>query len=124
MKVYKLLGLDASPENRKFLPMRYQMLYTEQSEVKQMLIQGAGLSSSGFHVQGKVNSKGYRSILLFCKNDKSFFVYGFAKNVITNISEDEEEQFKKMAKYVLALTDSQLSALIAHGQFEEVVKDD
>ncbi len=29
-----------------------------------------------------------------------------------------------MAKYVLALTDVQLSELIDRGQFEEVVKDD
>ena len=85
---------------------------------------GGGVIKQRISRLGQGKSKGYRSILLFCKNEKSFFVYGFAKNVIANISEDEEEQFKKMAKYILALTDSQLSALIAHGQFEEVVKDD
>jgi len=55
---------------------------------------------------------------------KGQFVYGFAKNVLANIREDEEEQFKKMAKVVLALTDMQLSELIENGQFEEVLKDD
>lgn len=41
-----------------------------------------------------------------------------------NIRNDEEEQFKAMAKYVLALTDDQLNQLVANGQFEEVEKDD
>ncbi|WP_218132793.1 type II toxin-antitoxin system RelE/ParE family toxin [Nitrosomonas halophila] len=36
---------------------------------------------------------------------------------------DEEVQFKKMAKLVLALTDEQLQRLIDNGQFEEVIKD-
>ena len=40
-----------------------------------------------------------------------------------NIREDEEEQFKKMAKHVLNLTDAQLGELIANGQFEGVIRD-
>lgn len=47
---------------------------------------------------------------------------GFSKSKLGNIREDEEAQFKKMAKYVLSLTDAQLSELVANGQFEEVVK--
>ena len=72
---------------------------------------------------GEGKSKGYRSIVLFRKGEKSFFVYGFAKSELGNIREDEEKQFKKMAKYVLALTDAQLSELFANGQFEEVARD-
>jgi len=45
-----------------------------------------------------------------------------SKSELGNIREDEETQFKKMAKYVLSLTDVQLSELVANGQFEEVVK--
>ena len=52
----------------------------------------------------------------------SFFMYGFSKSELGNIREDEEAQFKKMAKYVLSLTDAQLSELVANGQFEKVVK--
>ena len=85
---------------------------------------GGGVIKQRISRLGESKSKGYRSILLFCKNVRAFFVYGFAKNVLANIREDEEEQFKKMAKYVLALTDIQLSELIDNGQFEEVVKDD
>ena len=71
---------------------------------------------------GESKSKGYRSIILFRKGKLSFFVYGFSKSELGNIREDEEVQFKKMAKYVLSLTDAQLSKLVANGQFEEVIK--
>jgi hypothetical protein len=71
--------------------------------------------------QGK--SKGYRAIILYRERDKAFFVYGFAKSDRSNIRNNEEKQFKKMANYVLELSDPQLSALIANGQFEEVDND-
>jgi hypothetical protein len=73
---------------------------------------------------GEGKSKGYRSIILFRKDERAFFVYGFPKSELGNIREDEEEQFKKMARHVLALTDAQLSGFIANGQFEEVAQDD
>ncbi len=72
---------------------------------------------------GGGKSKGYRSIVLYRKDDRAFFVFGFPKSEQDNIREDEEVQFKKMAKQVLALTDEQLQRLIDNGQFEEVVKD-
>jgi hypothetical protein len=51
-------------------------------------------------------------------------VYGFAKSDRDNISKDEEKQFKKMAKYVLGLSEAQLNILIANGQIEEVESND
>ena len=41
-----------------------------------------------------------------------------------NIREDEEAQFKKMARYVLGLSDQQLSGLIAGGKLEEIESDE
>lgn len=85
---------------------------------------GGGVIKQRIARPGESKSKGYRSIILFRKGEKSFFVYGFSKSELGNIREDEEEQFKKMAKQVLALTDAQLHVLIANGQFEEVAKND
>lgn len=85
---------------------------------------GGGVIKQRIARPGAGKSKGYRSIILFRKGEKSFFVYGFSKSDLGNIREDEEEQFKKMAKHVLALTDAQLSELIANGQLEEVTRDD
>ena len=36
----------------------------------------------------------------------------------------KKSNLRKLAKYVLTLTDLQLSEIIENGQFEEVVKDD
>ncbi len=71
---------------------------------------------------GEGKSKGYRSIILFRKGKKSFFVFGFPKSAIGNIGADELAQFKKMAGHVLSLTDAQLRQLLAIGQFEEVTR--
>ncbi|MDD3676789.1 type II toxin-antitoxin system RelE/ParE family toxin [Thauera propionica] len=85
---------------------------------------GGGVIKQRIARPGGGKSKGYRSIVLYRKDDKAFFVFGFPKSEQDNIREDEEVQFKKMAKQVLALTDEQLQLLIAKGQFEEVIKDD
>ena len=85
---------------------------------------GGGVIKQRVARPGEGKSKGYRSIILFRKGQRSFFVYGFSKSELGNIRKDEEEQFKKMAKYVLALTDAQLEELIIDGQFEEVSRDD
>ncbi len=83
---------------------------------------GGGVIKQRIARPGEGKSKGYRSIILFRKGQKSFFVYGFPKSELGNIRKDEKEQFKKMAKYVLALTDAQLEELIINGQFEEVTR--
>ena len=61
--------------------------------------------------------------MIYRKEDKAFFVYGFPKSEMSNIRDDEEEQFKKAAKFILALSDDQIRQLIEGGQFEEVMKD-
>lgn len=50
---------------------------------------------------GSSKSKGYRSVVLFRKGEKAFFVYGFPKNKRDNMRDNEKEQFRKMARYVL-----------------------
>jgi len=39
---------------------------------------------------GRGKSKGYRTIILFRRGVKAFFVYGFAKSQRANIDNDEE----------------------------------
>lgn len=85
---------------------------------------GGGVIKQRIARPGGGKSRGYRSLVLYRKDDKAFFVFGFPKSEQGNIREDEEIQFKKMAKEVLALTDEQLHLLICKGQFEELVKDD
>lgn len=62
-------------------------------------------------------------IVIYRKEKKAFFVYGFPKSDLGNIRDDELEQFKKAAKSILALSEDQIRKLIEIGQFEEVMKD-
>ena len=84
---------------------------------------GGGVIKQRIARPGESKSKGYRSIVLYRKGDKAFFVYGFPKSELGNIRDDEQEQFKKAAKSILALSDVQIRQLIENGQFEEVKKD-
>lgn len=72
---------------------------------------------------GRGKSSGYRTIVLFRRSERAVFVYGFAKGARDNIRKDEEEAFKQAANHVLALSDGQIEALIANGQFSEVGSD-
>lgn len=65
-------------------------------------------------------SGGYRTIILFRKGDKTFFVYGFAKNVLDNIDKADVKGFKKLAKVVLSASDQQVESLLKKGEIEEI----
>ena len=69
---------------------------------------------------GRGKSGGYRTIIVFRQGDKAFFVYGFAKKELDNISRDELKVFKQAAKELLALSDVQIEKLIEIGGLTEV----
>ena len=52
---------------------------------------GGGVIKQRIARPGEGKSKGYRSIILFRKDDKAFFVYGFPKSELGNIRADEED---------------------------------
>jgi hypothetical protein len=68
-------------------------------------------------------SDGYRSTILFRKGERSFFIYGFAKNEQDNIDESDERDFKKLAKILLSASDKELENLISCGKYVEVKYD-
>jgi hypothetical protein len=84
---------------------------------------GSGVIKQCIARPGAGKSKGYRSIVIYRKKDKAFFVYGFPKSELNNIPSNEEAHFKKAAKWILGLSDDQIHQLIENGQFEEVLKD-
>ena len=84
---------------------------------------GGGVIKQRIARPGESKSKGYRSIVLYRKGDRAVFVFGFPKSDLGNIRDDEQEQFKKAAKSILALSDDHIHQLIENGQFEEVKTD-
>lgn len=70
---------------------------------------------------GKGKSGGYRTIILYKKDHRAYLVHGFEKSGQDNLEEDEEAMFKKMAKYLLALSESEMNILIKNGKFSEIL---
>jgi hypothetical protein len=78
---------------------------------------GGGVIKQRIARPNEGKSGGYRSIILYHRGDKAFFVYGFPKNAQDNISKDEERGFKELAKITFALSDDQLKELIKTGAY-------
>jgi len=57
-------------------------------------------------------SSGYRTIIVYQKNDRAIFLYGFGKNDKENISKTELQYFKKLANDFLALDIAQLENFV------------
>jgi len=102
--------------------LREAVLQAESGQVDAYL--GGGVIKQRLPRPGQGKSKGYRTIILIREGHRAFFVYGFSKSDRDNIRKNEEEQFKKMAKHVLELSEAQLNILIANGQLEEVESND
>ena len=81
---------------------------------------GGGVIKQRVARPGQGRSGGYRTLILYRRAHRAFFVYGFAKSQQANISDEERAAFKKAAQHVLELTDQQIATLIRSGQFSEV----
>ncbi len=81
---------------------------------------GGGVIKQRISRPNEGKSGGYRSIILFRKGERSFFVYGFSKSEQDNIDESDERDFKELAAVLLNLSDTDLAGLVAAAGYEEV----
>jgi hypothetical protein len=81
---------------------------------------GGGVYKQRIARSGEGKSGGYRSIIFFQENKLTFFVYGFAKSNRANISKSELNDFKKLARYMLSMTDDQINGEIKAGRYKEI----
>jgi hypothetical protein len=70
---------------------------------------------------GEGKSGGYRVIVYFKSEERTFFIYGFAKSDRGNIDQGELRAFKKRAKIALSLTDDQIRNQLRNGDLIEVL---
>lgn len=82
---------------------------------------GGGVIKQRIARLGEGKSGGYRSIILFRKEEKAFFVYGFSKSDRENIRPDETAGFKKLAKWYLALSEEQIERMLKDEGITEVI---
>ena len=71
--------------------------------------------------QGQGKSGGFRTILLFRREDKAFFVFGFAKNDMANIRRDELKAFRMLAETMLGFDIEDLAAAMKDGTIMEIM---
>ncbi len=58
---------------------------------------------------GKGKSSGYRTIVVYKKEEKTIFLYGFGKNEKSNIDKTELQYFKTLGRDLLALDSKQIT---------------
>jgi hypothetical protein len=81
---------------------------------------GAGVYKKRLARPGGGKSGGYRIIVYFKNRFRTFFVYGFAKSDKANIPSGRLNGFKKLAKKLLAMSNEQLEAVLAAGNYKEI----
>jgi hypothetical protein len=69
---------------------------------------------------GQGKSGGFRTLVATNKGSKWFFVFGFPKNVRSNIDKDEEESLKKLSAHLLSLSQPALVTAQRAGELMEV----
>jgi len=71
---------------------------------------------------GEGKSGGYRVIVFFRSEERTFFIYGFAKSAKDNINQGELRAFKHRARDVFSLTDEQIRDRMQKGTLIEVFR--
>ncbi len=100
-----------------------QALCNAVAEINQGLVDanlGGHVFKKRVGLGGRGKSGGVRTLLAFKIFDKAFFVYGFAKNQQSNISEKELKALKLLAAKLLAYDAAKLSMAVAAHELYEV----
>lgn len=85
---------------------------------------GGGVIKQRVARPGEGKSGGFRTIILYRRAERAFFVHGFAKSDKANLSESEERVYKDAARIILAYTDEELATFADSGIFKEVKSDE
>lgn len=107
--------------------MSSQVLCAAVAEINQGLVDahlGGHVVKKRVALGGRGKSGGVRTLLAFKLNDKAFFLYGFAKNQQSNITDKELKALKLLATKLLAYDNRQLATAIVKQELYEVNEDD
>lgn len=85
---------------------------------------GGGVIKQRIARPGQGKSGGYRTIVLYRRGERVFFVYGFPKHEKDNINASDERDFKELAKVLLSASDQELDNLIDEEKYFEVMYDE
>ena len=83
---------------------------------------GGGVVKQRIAPAGSGKSGGSRSIILFRKNDRAVYVYGFQKKDLANIRPNELEAFRELAHVILGYTNAEMAQRVEDGALFNVEK--
>ena len=69
---------------------------------------------------GEGKSGGYRVIVFFKSEERTFYAYAFAKSVRRNISQKELKKLKRQAGSLLSMSENQIKAALKEGVINEI----
>jgi len=103
-----------------------QALCLAVSEMENGLIDadlGGGVVKKRIALPGRGKSGSSRTLVATNKGSKWFFLFGFEKNERANITIEELEALKELAKQLLDRTQDQLDEAILDGSLQEICHD-
>lgn len=81
---------------------------------------GGGVIKQRIARAGQGKSGGSRSIILFKRNKRAVFVYGFEKKDLANIKANDLVAFRELAAIVLSYTEAEMARFVQDGVFFRV----
>jgi hypothetical protein len=69
---------------------------------------------------GGGRSGGTRTVIAYRAEQRSVFLYGFAKNERDNIDDRELADLKKLARHYLSFSDAQIATALTHAELTEI----
>lgn len=82
---------------------------------------GGNVYKKRIAAEGKGKSSSFRTIVTFKSKEKIFFLYGFAKNKKSNITQNELKGLKVYARYLFSRMDIQIEEMINLGELIEII---
>jgi hypothetical protein len=100
-----------------------QVLFEAVAEISRGLVDanlGGHVVKKRVALGGRGKSGGVRTLLAFKLNDKAFFLYGFAKNQQSNITDKELKALKLLATKLLAYDSRELAIAVKAQELYEI----
>jgi len=81
---------------------------------------GGGVYKVRVARSGEGKSGGYRVIVFFKSEERTFYQYGFSKSDRANVDQKELRLYKKIAKTKLAMTEKEITDAVNAGELIEI----
>jgi hypothetical protein len=81
---------------------------------------GSGVIKQRIARRGSGKSGGFRTVIIYRRDTRAFFVYGFAKNDAANVSQDQLAALKELASEMLEYDDVETRKAIESASLIEV----